>query len=278
METPKISCRWNPSLFAGWRRWSLLIFISLLLFFIASRVPLFSVENNPALQAWESFYLDQGENPEKRWPEADIQGLTFDQQAILKVRTTYDRADQSDVAPNTLNSLRRIAGITTHMAEGYVVVAQLLLLFLLSRMIPSWKSLQKTVLGALLGAVTAGVAVQGLKILIGRGRPNELIYRAWPDWQPFTLEHSHHSLPSGHSTAAGVMVMMLCVIFPRWSALWCLMGIWICATRVLTAEHWPSDTLPGLVLGGFCAAFWIGKLQPREDLNQSDTSSQRPLE
>ena len=55
METPKISCRWNPSLFAGWRRWSLLIFISLLLFFIASRVPLFSVEKNPALQAFKLF-------------------------------------------------------------------------------------------------------------------------------------------------------------------------------------------------------------------------------
>ncbi|MGB1071804.1 MAG: phosphatase PAP2 family protein, partial [Planctomycetota bacterium] len=197
------------------------------------------------------------------------------QQMILEVRMTYDPAG---VAPAWLHSLRQIASLTTHLAEGYAVGALLLLLTLFIRLKSSWSEWRGPVQGALLGAITAGVAVQGLKILIGRGRPNELIYRAWPDWQPISLEHSHHSLPSGHSTAAGVMVTLLCVLFPRWSGLWILLGIWLCATRVLTAEHWPSDTIPGFLLGSLCCAFWVGRFQRDAERNQSDTSSQRPLE
>ena len=261
MESPQISPSWNPNLFSGWRHWSLGIFLSLLVFFGAAWIPLFSVTDNPALQAWESFYSLKGENPEKRWPTPDLRGLTFDQQMILEVRTTYDGIEGKVPAPDGLHRLRHIAAITTHLAEGYAVVAVLLLGLLLTRFIPGWKAFRVPVQGAFFGAVTAGVAVQGLKIIFGRGRPNELIYRAWPDWQPFSLDHSHHSLPSGHSTAAGVLVMLLCVLFPRWSLLWCLGGIWLCATRVLTAEHWPSDTLPGFMLGAICTAFWIGRFQ-----------------
>ncbi|MGB1661590.1 MAG: phosphatase PAP2 family protein [Planctomycetota bacterium] len=275
MPASQIAPDWDPNQFAGLRRWSLLLFVTGLLFLTASRIPLFHIENNLALQAWESFYSENGQATPKRWPQTDQHGVTFDQQMILEVRTAYD---PGEAAPTWLHSLRRFASLTTHLAEGYAVVALLLIMTIFTRMKSSWRDWRGPVQGAFLGAITAGVAVQGLKILIGRGRPNELIYRAWPDWQPISLEHSHHSLPSGHSTAAGVMVTMLCVLFPRLSGLWILLGIWLCATRVLTAEHWPSDTIPGFLLGALCSAFWISRFQRGADRNQRDTSSQRPLE
>lgn len=278
MPASQISPEWDPTRFAGLRRWSLFTFIAILLFVAASRIPVFNMENNAALVAWESFYTQHGESPQKRWPVAEQPGLTFDQQMVLEVRTTYDRTPATDPAPDWFHFLRRIASVTTHLAEGYAVVALLLLLTVATRRISAWSGWKVPVQGAFLGAVTAGIAAQGLKILIGRGRPNELIYRAWPDWQPLSLEHSHHSFPSGHSTAAGVMVTLLCVLFPRWSALWICSGIWLCTTRVLTAEHWPSDTIPGFLLGSVCTAFWIGRFQRNADRNHNETSSQRPLE
>lgn len=278
INQPLISSKWNPLQFAGLRRWSLLIFVTLVLFFIASQVPLFNFSNNPAYEAWDQFHQLEGEAPQKQWKPGSVEGITFDQQTILEVRRTYDPADQPGAAPSWLFTLRRVASVTTHLAEGYAVLFVLLVLTLLTRFISGWNRFQVPIQGAFLGAVTAGVLAQGLKVLIGRGRPNELIYRAFPDWQPISFEHSHHSLPSGHSTAAGVMVMLLCVLFPRMSPLWICSGIWLCATRVLTAEHWPSDTLPGFILGAFCCAFWISRFQPTGDLSQSSTTSQRPLE
>ena len=267
MEPILLSSNWDPRQFDGLRRWSLLIFVASGLFFVSSRIPVFSFAENSAFVAWEEFYKLHGEANPKRWPDSSSHGVTFDQQMILEVRKTYDPAGPSGATSSSLHTLRRIASITTHLAEGYAVVVILLLLALVTRIIPSWKSLRSPLQGAFLGAVTAGVAVQGLKILLGRGRPNELIYRAFPDWQSFSLEHSYHSLPSGHATAAGVLVVLLCVLFPRGYLLWWSVGIWLCMTRVLTAEHWPSDTLPGILLGALCTAWWISRLQPQTSEN-----------
>ncbi len=267
MQPPLLSPTWDPRQFPGLRRWSLLIFVAAILYFICARIPIFTFTENSAYQSWESFYEREGQDTQRRWPANYYQGVTFDQQMILEIRKTYDPADLPGSAPGWLYSLRQVASVTTHFAEGIAVVAALLILALMTRFIPRWKPLRPPIQGAFFGAITAGLLVQLLKIGFGRGRPNELIYRAFPDSQPFSFEHSHHSLPSGHAAATGVMVLLLCVLFPRWSVLWCSAGIWLCATRVLTAEHWPSDTLPGVLLGALCTAWWISRLQPQGSLS-----------
>ncbi|MGB1072439.1 MAG: hypothetical protein ACPG1Z_12295, partial [Planctomycetota bacterium] len=104
MPTSQIARDWDPHQFSGMRRWSLLLFVAGLFFFTASRVPLFNIENNPALQAWEPFYSENGQATPKRWPQTDQHGVTFDQQMILEVRTAYD---PGEAAPTWLHSLRR---------------------------------------------------------------------------------------------------------------------------------------------------------------------------
>ncbi|HIC21943.1 MAG TPA: phosphatase PAP2 family protein [Planctomycetes bacterium] len=51
--------------------------------------------------------------------------------------------------------------------------------------------------------------------------------------------------------------------------MWLAIGLWLAATRVLMAEHWPTDTIAGFLLGAFSVALVASILQRKRAAQDS---------
>lgn len=95
----------------------------------------------------------------------------------------------------------------------------------------------------------SGVLVQVSKHLIGRKRPYAVADLSPHEFHPFTANYEYHSMPSGHSQVVFSAATLLTIIFPKFAVLWIGIATWIAASRVITLNHWVSDTLAGAFLG-----------------------------
>lgn len=109
-------------------------------------------------------------------------------------------------------------------------------------------------LRVLAGFIFAGVGVPSLtsslfKRLIGRARPEAWTADAPISFIPNLTLYNHQSFPSGHSTTAFAMAMVLVFIWPRtlWPAL--VAALLIALSRVITGQHYLTDIVGGAVLG-----------------------------
>lgn len=103
---------------------------------------------------------------------------------------------------------------------------------------------------------TASVLVHGLKLLIGRARPELLDKYGAYSLTPFTGDQMFESFPSGHSTAAGAMFGALAMLMPRFRPLFFLFAMVIGTSRVVVGAHYPSDVAAGLLLGLWTAVIF----------------------
>ncbi len=100
-----------------------------------------------------------------------------------------------------------------------------------------------------LAIAASGLAVQGLKHIIGRARPR-LIEQLGPlSLHSFSWPNDFASFPSGHTTSAFAAATALALMMPRarWGLLVCAVAIGI--SRVVVSAHYPSDVLAGAALG-----------------------------
>ncbi|CAI2935444.1 phosphatase PAP2 family protein [Aminobacter sp. P9b] len=94
-----------------------------------------------------------------------------------------------------------------------------------------------------------GIAVNLVKIVIGRARPSMFGELGAYHFDPFVVSKYFSSFPSGHSTTLGTVAAVLMIWFPRqWLpiGLVCLM---LSAFRVPAAAHYPSDVVAGFLFG-----------------------------
>lgn len=106
----------------------------------------------------------------------------------------------------------------------------------------------------LAGFVFVGVGLPSLtsslfKRLIGRARPEAWTAEAPISFIPNLTLYNHQSFPSGHSTTAFAMAMVVVFIWPKtlWPAL--LAAGLIALSRVITGQHYLTDIVGGAVLG-----------------------------
>lgn len=95
----------------------------------------------------------------------------------------------------------------------------------------------------------SGLITLLLKHVFGRVRPNANDGSAI--WQSFPFEGGYDflSFPSGHSTTAGAIAMIVYLFAPRLAPFGFAFAIWIGISRLGVGAHYPADVLAGLAVG-----------------------------
>ncbi|MDX6744219.1 phosphatase PAP2 family protein [Actinocorallia sp. A-T 12471] len=96
--------------------------------------------------------------------------------------------------------------------------------------------------------IAAGILVAGAVVRRGFA---ELVARARPPGEAWAVLASGHAFPSGHTTSATIVAVLLAAAFPRPSArlLIATWAITVGLTRIWLGVHWPTDVLAGWCLG-----------------------------
>jgi membrane-associated phospholipid phosphatase len=111
-----------------------------------------------------------------------------------------------------------------------------------------------------IAVAATGLLVNIPKYVFARTRPRVLFRDDIYTFEFFKAGSDFTSFPSGHTTTAVTVAVVLGTLFPkaRWYfyAIAALVGI----ERVLLGSHYPSDVLAGALLGGLGAVFIINRL------------------
>ena len=141
-----------------------------------------------------------------------------------------------------------------------------LLLVALPILDPAMRPRWKRVLGIFLAI---GLAPNIVKLSLARFRPRYFFtedYQGLRDsftdtfgaWFPLLESKSIlQSFPSGHSTLAFGMAVVLTWLYPRGRWLFVTLAIAVLVQRVVSCAHFPSDTIVGAVLGTLLATLLL---------------------
>lgn len=95
------------------------------------------------------------------------------------------------------------------------------------------------------------VASTVLKYIIKRPRPDG-------EQGLFYLDADQHSLPSGHATRVGGVIVVLAGLLPAWGVLGLMVwGLLVCTSRVALGLHYVGDVLVGLIVGAGTGVFLL---------------------
>jgi membrane-associated phospholipid phosphatase len=112
-----------------------------------------------------------------------------------------------------------------------------------------WSSIYAQAVFVLVGVGGALLTTNIFKIIFGRARPVLFDQFGHLHLQPFTLAYDYASFPSGHSTTAAALTVILMTWLPRFRWLFLAAGLFMAATRIAAEAHYPSDTVGGFAVG-----------------------------
>lgn len=113
----------------------------------------------------------------------------------------------------------------------------------------TWRIAANAGLFLFLSVAASGIAVDIVKALVGRLRPNEWFVHGAYGFQPFSIQWSLNSFPSGHGQTAIAAATALIAIAPRGKWLWLAIGASIAASRAIVSVHYVSDVAMGAWFG-----------------------------
>ncbi len=137
-------------------------------------------------------------------------------------------------------------------------------------------------------AYSAGLAANGLKLLVARFRPHSFdfhggVLQSFGEWFPmFSAGSVGQSFPSGHTTTAVALAAALAWLYPRGWILFPALAVMVGCNRVESGAHFLSDVFWGAALGSFIALGflrigkfprWLDSLERKmrgEDLGMED--------
>ena len=137
----------------------------------------------------------------------------------------------------------------TWMGTGQVVTASLLFLMVLR----PFRNLRYFVFAALCNIVPF-ITQQLLKTYFDCPRPlNYFHHASWIHIQPWWPELYHRSFPSGHSEGSFSFFCFLSLLLPakyhRFGALFFVLAITVCYSRLYLAAHFFEDAYAGSIIG-----------------------------
>ena len=116
--------------------------------------------------------------------------------------------------------------------------------------------------------VISGVAINVLKLIIGRQRPKAMFEDGFYGFIPFNINHAMNSFPSGHSQTGWALAISLAIIFPKATYFLIIFATMISLSRVLLTVHFLSDIIAGAFISIITAI-----LLKRHYLDKADAES-----
>lgn len=102
----------------------------------------------------------------------------------------------------------------------------------------------------------SGLLTTVLKQMFGRARPKLAGELGAFHFDPFTLDATYLSFPSGHATTVGAVCFCAAILFPRLRLAAILAALWFGFSRIVVGAHHPSDVVAGLLIGGWFS-YWV---------------------
>ncbi|UEM20988.1 phosphatase PAP2 family protein [Skermanella mucosa] len=106
----------------------------------------------------------------------------------------------------------------------------------------------------------SGIAVNIVKVIVGRARPKLLEQAGFLGFDPMILNANFHSFPSGHTNTAVAFALAVSFIVPSWRgallAAACLIGL----SRIMVNAHFMTDVVGGgalAVVTTYCLRGWF---------------------
>jgi len=168
------------------------------------------------------------------------------------------------VAEHSNKTLKNFAGFLSKVGDWpELMVLGAAGLFVVRR----HRHLVTVVLCTMIAATLAGAAVNSVRLLSGRARPNNT--EVAPGWYGLSHDgkwlldkYKYHSFPSGHTGSALAFFGVLGFAFRRWSWGFLLLGVAIGWSRIYLNVHYFSDVMVGGAIGLFFAQFTCERIGP----------------
>jgi undecaprenyl-diphosphatase len=159
------------------------------------------------------------------------------------------------VAEHSNKAVKNFAGFLSKVGDWpELMVLGAAVLFVVRR----HRRVVTAVLCMMIAATLAGAAVNTVRLLSGRARPNNT--EVAPGWYGVSHDgkwlldkYKYHSFPSGHTGSALAFFGVLGFAFRRWNWGFVLFGVAIGWSRIYLNVHYLSDVLVGGVVGLFFA-------------------------
>ncbi len=151
------------------------------------------------------------------------------------------------------------AGIST----GYIVGSALLFVFfqwVRRRRVPANQALL-----IFMSVSLAGVINAVLKFFFGRYRPKAFLEQGLYGFTFFKTEYLATSFPSGHANTVGAVMLGLCLICPRYRAVFLGVAFCVILSRMILCAHYLSDVVLGVYIGAM-TALWLSSQMDRRGL------------
>lgn len=162
---------------------------------------------------------------------------------------------------NKFEVLNWISVFGNSLGDGEILFSSLAVIIVVSVLL-KWEKVKVLFSISFMSAVYSGIAVNILKIIFSRSRPN---YHSNP-FEFFKYiqainegefaSHVYASMPSGHTITSFALIIPFVLYFKNkyLKILLFLIGSSTAFARVYSNVHWPSDVLMGAVLGSLIAS------------------------